>query len=224
MAGDGSHSILTGDIRSRVDQIWNAFWTRGISNPLEVIEQITYLLFILRLDGLQTLEENKASRLKKPMARRVFPKSKDGKGRPYEDYRWSRFAHFVPAEMFAVVGEHVFPFLRDGLAKQLGSAESTYARHMKDARFTIPTPALLAKVVNMLDRVPMEGRDTKGDLYEYMLAKIASAGQNGQFRTPRRPREARRTHPIHFPRPVRRPSHQSQRIPGKNVDGVLREP
>src|SRR5206468_1925589 len=81
---------------------------------------------------------------------------------------------------FIVVGEHVFPFLRT-----LGGDDSTYAHHMKDARFTIPTPALLAKVVDLLDRVPMGDRDTKGDVYEYMLGKIASAGQNGQFRTPR---------------------------------------
>ena len=114
------------------------------------------------------------------MERRVFPEGKDPKGRPYEDLRWSRFKHFAPAEMFAVVGEHVFPFLRT-----LGGDDSTYAHHMKDARFTIPTPALLAKVVDLLDDVPMEDRDTKGDLYEYMLGKIATAGQNGQFRTPR---------------------------------------
>ena len=82
--------------------------------------------------------------------------------------------------MYELVGEHVFPFLRT-----LGGDESTYAHHMKDARFTIPTPALLAKVVDMIDQVPMEERDTKGDLYEYMLGKIATAGQNGQFRTPR---------------------------------------
>ncbi len=82
--------------------------------------------------------------------------------------------------MFETVGEHVFPFI-----KTMGGDGSTYSHHMKDARFTIPTPALLAKVVDMLDHVPMEDRDTKGDLYEYMLGKIATAGQNGQFRTPR---------------------------------------
>jgi type I restriction enzyme M protein len=82
--------------------------------------------------------------------------------------------------MYIVIGEHVFPFLR-----AMGGDGSTYAHHMKDARFTIPTAALLAKVVDLLDHVPMEDRDTKGDLYEYMLSKIASAGQNGQFRTPR---------------------------------------
>jgi type I restriction enzyme M protein len=177
--------MLTGEIRSQIDRIWDSFWSGGISNPLEVMEQITYLLFIRRLDDLHTLEENKANRLKTPIERRIFPEGRDAKRRPYEDFRWSRFKHFAPAEMFTVVGEHLFPYLRNDLAIQLGNGDSTYAHHMKDARFTIPTPALLAKVVDMLDKVPMEDRDTKGDVYEYMLAKIATAGQNGQFRTPR---------------------------------------
>ncbi|CAN5197755.1 hypothetical protein BH20VER2_BH20VER2_12040 [soil metagenome] len=172
--------MLTGEIRNQIDQIWNAFWSGGISNPLEVIEQITYLLFIRRLDDLHTLEENKANRLKKPIERRVFPEGNDGRGRAYEDFRWSRFKHFEAKEMFVVVGEHIFPFLRT-----LGGDNSTYSQHMEGARFTIPTPSLLARVVDMIDHVPMEDRDTKGDLYEYMLGKIASAGQNGQFRTPR---------------------------------------
>jgi type I restriction enzyme M protein len=177
--------MITGNIKSQIDQIWNAFWSGGISNPLEVIEQITYLLFLRRLDDLHTLEENKSARLKRPMERRVFPEGKDPKGRPYDDLRWSRFKHFAPGDMYAVLGEHVFPFLRNELARNHGGDASTYAHHMKDARFTIPTPALLAKVVDLLDAVPMEDRDTKGDVYEYMLGKIASAGQNGQFRTPR---------------------------------------
>jgi type I restriction enzyme M protein len=177
--------MITGSIKSQIDQIWNTFWTGGISNPLEVIEQITYLLFIRRLDDLHALEENKANRLKKPMERRVFPAGKDKKRRSFDDYRWSRFKNFAPPEMYTVVSEHVFPYLRSDLAKQLGGVDSTYAHHMKDARFTIPTPALLDKVVQMLDLVPMDERDTKGDVYEYMLAKIATAGQNGQFRTPR---------------------------------------
>jgi type I restriction enzyme M protein len=177
--------MITGDIKNQIDRIWDSFWSGGISNPLEVIEQITYLLFIRRLDDLQQLEENRANRFKQPMERRIFSVGNDSKGRPYEDFRWSRFKHFAPAEMFTVVGEHLFPFLRTDLARQLGNGDSTYAHHMKDARFTIPTPALLAKVVDLLDHVPMEERDTKGDVYEYMLAKIATAGQNGQFRTPR---------------------------------------
>lgn len=177
--------MITGDIKNQIDRIWDSFWSGGISNPLEVIEQITYLLFLRRLDDLHTLEENKANRLKKPMERRIFPDGKDARGRAGDDFRWSRFKHFAPAEMFTVVGEHVFPFLRADLARQLGNGDSTYAQHMKDARFTIPTPALLARVVDLLDKVPMEERDTKGDVYEYMLGKIAAAGQNGQFRTPR---------------------------------------
>jgi type I restriction enzyme M protein len=179
--------MLTGELRSQINSIWDAFWSGGISNPLEVMEQITYLLFLRRLDDLHTLEENKASRTGKPMAKRVFPAGEyiDGqKKRAYEDFRWSRFKHFEAREMFAVVGDYVFPFLRTEFLTSYGDG-STYAHHMKDARFTIPTAALLAKVVDLLDQVPMDDRDTKGDLYEYMLGKIASAGQNGQFRTPR---------------------------------------
>src|ERR1700712_4455182 len=98
--------MLTGELRNQVDAIWNAFWSGGISNPLEVMEQITYLLFLRRLDDLHTLEENKANRLKKPIARRVFPEGKDTRGRPYEDFRWSHFKNFEPKEMFTVVSEH----------------------------------------------------------------------------------------------------------------------
>lgn len=172
--------MLTGSIRNQIDAIWNAFWTGGISNPLEVIEQITYLLFIKRLDELHTARERSATRLKKTFTDRIFPEGNDPKGRPYDDLRWSHFKHFEAKEMFAIVSEHVFPFLRT-----LGGDGSTYAHHMKDARFTIPTPALLSKVVDMLEVVPMKERDVKGDIYEYMLGKIAAAGQNGQFRTPR---------------------------------------
>ena len=172
--------MLTGEIRSQIDQIWNAFWSGGISNPLEVIEQITYLLFLKRLDEQEIAEELKANREKKPMQKRFFPEGKDSKKRSFQDYRWNRFKNTDPRDMYAVVSEHVFPWLRT-----LGGNGTTYSKHMEGARFTIPTPALLAKVVDMIDKVPMEDRDTKGDLYEYMLGKIASAGQNGQFRTPR---------------------------------------
>jgi type I restriction enzyme M protein len=183
--------MLTGEIRSKVDQVWNAFWAGGIANPLEVIEQITYLLFMRGLDDIQTREENKANMLGRSMERVIFP---DGVYRTVRDeetgeikeeityamLRWSRFKNDDPARMFFIVSENVFPFLRDMAEK--GTAHS---EHMKGARFTIPTPGLLAKVVDMLAEIPLEDRDTKGDLYEYMLGKIASAGQNGQFRTPR---------------------------------------
>ena len=96
--------MLTGEIRNQIDRIWDAFWAGGISNPLEVIEQITYLLFLKRLDELHTLEESKSTRLKKPIERRIFPEGKDKKKRPYEAYRWSRFKNLAPAEMYTVVG------------------------------------------------------------------------------------------------------------------------
>jgi type I restriction enzyme M protein len=99
------------------------------------------------------------------MAGHFSPEGTNPKGRSYEDLRWSRFRHFAAPEMFAVVGEHVFPFLRT-----LGGDGSTYSHHMRDARFTIPTPALLARVVDMLEAVPMEEADTKGDIYEYMAS------------------------------------------------------
>ncbi len=176
--------MLTGELRSKIDNVWNAFWAGGIANPLEVIEQITYLLFMRGLDDAHTLEENKANRLGKPMERRIFPSGKDkigkGGGVAYEDMRWSRLKNRDPATMFEIVSEHVFPFLRS-----MAEENTAHATHMKGARFTIPTPALLAKVVDLLAEIPMEDRDTKGDLYEYMLSKIATAGQNGQFRTPR---------------------------------------
>ncbi len=133
---------------------------------------------------MEQLEEAKAAGTKSKMARRLFPAGKDGigkgGGRPYSDLRWSHFKGRDPREMFEIVDLHVFPFLRT-----LGGEGSLMSEHMKDARNGIPTPALLAKVVDKLDHVKMDDRDTKGDVYEYMLGKIASAGQNGQFRTPR---------------------------------------
>lgn len=165
--------MITGELKSKVDRVWDAFWSGGISNPLEVIEQITFLLFIRRLDDLDTLAEKKARRTGKAAEGIVF-------GPGQQDLRWSVFKNDEPALMYKTVGEKVFPFLRT-----LGGDGSTYGEHMKDARFTIPTPQLLSRVVDMLDDLPMADRDTNGDLYEYMLSKIASAGQNGQFRTPR---------------------------------------
>src|SRR5579863_1032515 len=172
--------MLTGELRNQIDSIWDDFWSGGISNPLQVIEQITYLIFIKRLDEMQQVAELKATTLGEPLERRIFPDGKDERGELFENLRWSRFKHFEPRKMFEIVDEHVFPFLRT-----LNGAGSGYAQHMRDARFAIPTPALLGKVVDKIDKLDMGSRDTKGDVYEYMLAKIATAGQNGQFRTPR---------------------------------------
>lgn len=164
--------MITGELKNKVDRVWDAFWSGGISNPLEVIEQITYLLFIRRLDDLNTLAEKKAHRTGKQEGI-VFTTNQ-------QDLRWSVFKNDEPALMYKTVAEKVFPFLR-----ALGGDGSTYGEHMEGARFTIPTPQLLSRVVDMLDDIPMADRDTTGDLYEYLLAKIATAGVNGQFRTPR---------------------------------------
>jgi type I restriction enzyme M protein len=106
--------MVTGDLRNQVDRLWDAFWSGGISNPLEVIEQITYLLFLRRLDELQTLEEQKAQTLKMPIDRRIFPEGSDAKGRPFADFRWSRFKDFEARELYDLIGEHVFPSAQPG--------------------------------------------------------------------------------------------------------------
>lgn len=169
--------MITGDLKSKIDRVWDAFWSGGISNPLEVIEQITYLLFIRRLDDIQTLAEKKARVTGGVIKDPVFLPGQS-------NLRWSRFKNTSPEVMHKTLADEVFPFLRQ-LGTQIGGESSTYSEHMRDARFTIPTPALLSKVVDMLDDIAMADRDTNGDLYEYLLSKIASAGVNGQFRTPR---------------------------------------
>ena len=165
--------VITGDVKSKVDQIWNSFWSGGISNPLEVIEQITYLLFIRRLDELETQAESRASFTGKALENPIFGPSE-------QDFRWSRLRHLEPEVMYGVVSDEVFPFLR-----KLGGDGSTYGEHMRDARFTVPSAHLLSKVVDLLSDIPMDKRDTNGDLYEYLLSQISSSGTNGQFRTPR---------------------------------------
>ncbi|MDO1450350.1 type I restriction-modification system subunit M N-terminal domain-containing protein [Rhodocytophaga aerolata] len=167
--------MLTGELRSKIDRLWEAFWSGGVANPLTVIEQITYLLFIKRLDELHTLKENKANITGKPIEDPIFTP---------EQYplRWSRFKNLDAEEMYRLMiqDKGVFNFMKELAAHE----NSTYARYMKGATFMIPTPNLLERVVSMISAIPMEDRDTKGDLYEYLLSKIASAGQNGQFRTP----------------------------------------
>ncbi|KZS76153.1 hypothetical protein A4G29_05320 [Mycobacterium kansasii] len=141
--------MITGELKNKIDRVWDAFWSGGISNPLEVIEQITYLLFIRRLDDLNTLAEKKA-RITGTKEGIIF--------RPDQQHlRWSKFKHEESALMHKTVADEVFPFLRT-----LGGDSSTYSVHMKDARFTIPTPQLLSRVVDMLDAIPMGDRDTKG--------------------------------------------------------------
>ncbi len=171
--------MITGDLKSKVDRIWDTMWSGGISNPLSVIEQLTYLLFIKRLDELHTLKERKAARTGQPIEDPVFKLGQD-------HLRWSRFKETAPEKMLETVRDGVFPFIKTLGGNGDGDPEdSTYTHHMKDALFMMPTPRVLANVVDQLDSIDMADADTKGDLYEYMLGKIATAGQNGQFRTPR---------------------------------------
>ncbi|BAY82141.1 type I restriction enzyme M protein [Calothrix parasitica NIES-267] len=159
--------MITGEIKYKIDRLWTTFWNNGISNPLSMIEQISYLLFIKRLDDLELVEKSGV----KP----IFSLEQ-------QHYRWSYFKNLSNSEeMLQIVRDEVFPFI-----KNLGkNEENDYTLHMKDAVFLITNPNLLTNVVNQIDAIPMENRDISGDLYEYMLSKLNSAGTNGQFRTPR---------------------------------------
>lgn len=167
--------MVTGDLKGKIDKIWEAFWTGGLSNPITVIEQMTFLLFIRRLDEIQTQREQKATFMKKEIENPLYTKEQN-------ELRWSFFRNTDPDVMYRLFTKEsgVFDFL-----KNMGSIDSAFSKYMRGATFMIPTPRLLAQVVDMLSEINMDDRDTKGDVYEYLLSKIASAGQNGQFRTPR---------------------------------------
>ena len=165
--------MITGELRSKVDKIWETFWTGGITNPLEVIEQFTYLLFIKGLDDKEKTKETEAAFLGIGF-NGIFPSDK-------QHLRWSKFKDMEAAEMYKVVQEEVFPFIKN----LHGNNDSAYAKYMGDAIFKIPTPLMLSKIVDGINNINMDGKDTKGDLYEYLLSKVATAGTNGQFRTPR---------------------------------------
>ena len=150
--------MITGELKSKIDRIWDGLWSGGISNPLTIIEQLTYLLFIKRLDEIHTLKENKANRLKQPIEDPIFSPQQD-------DIRWSRFKETSPEEMFATVRDKAFLFIKD-LGKSIrGEGGSTYSHHMKDATFMMPTPRVLANIVDQLDSIDMSDSDTNGALY-----------------------------------------------------------
>lgn len=166
--------MLTGQLRQQVDKLWDTFWSNGLSNPLTVIEQITYLLFMRLLDEAQAGAENKARRTGKPPERVIFNSKQQG-------LRWSALKQLTDnRELFDRVRDKVFPFLR-----ALGGEDSAYAEHMRDANFMVPNPQVLRAVLDLVDELQIADRDAKGDLYEYMLSKLSTAGTNGQFRTPR---------------------------------------
>ena len=164
---------MESNTKSIIDRIWTNFWEGGVTNPLTVIEQITYLLFVKGLDDIEIAHE-KNDVLLGIQSKRIFDNE-------HQNCRWSKFKDYPAEKMFKIMSEEVFPFIKN-LAKD---KESGYAKYMEDAIFIIPTPIMLQKVVTAMDKLEMKDRDTKGDVYEYLLSKLNQAGVNGQFRTPR---------------------------------------
>ena len=163
---------MTGDLKRRIDALWTEFWQGGITNPLTVIEQITFLMYARLLDMNETRDENRERRTGKSFARRF--------GEEDQHLRWSQFRHLGAEEMLRVVRDGVFAHFRSAAA-----GSTAFAEFMKDAQLMIQKPGLLVKAVNMIHELPLSEGDTKGDLYEYLLGKLTTAGINGQFRTPR---------------------------------------
>jgi type I restriction enzyme M protein len=164
--------MITGELRSRIDKLWEEFWTGGITNPLTVIEQITFLMFARLLDMAEQKNERKAM-LNGGAFKPLF-------GPDEQHLRWSQFKNLGAADMVPQVRDGVFQHIRDKAAE--GGALAAY---MKDAQLLIQKPSLLVSAVTMIDALPLGRADTKGDLYEYLLSKLTTAGINGQFRTPR---------------------------------------
>lgn len=177
--------MVTGELKSQIDRIWDAFASGGVVIPLTVIEQLTFLLFLRRLDERQLLEEKKANMIGAEVKHTIYSDTQ-------QQFRWHTFKNNDPETLFALFTQPqldadnltVFEHMKQ-IGDSSGNEAGVFAQFMKGATFMIPTPRLLDQVVQMIDSIQMDDRDTKGDLYEYLLSKIAAAGRNGQFRTPR---------------------------------------
>ena len=176
--------MIIGEIKNKIDKIWETLWTEGNTNPLTNIEQLTYLLFIKGLDEGELKKENEAEFLGlayKGIFSEMPADFTDMQKQHWPMMRWTQFKNLPAQEMYEVMVNTIFPFI-----KTLGGKkESAFSKYMKDAMFQINKPATLQKVVTALDSIPMEDRDTQGDIYEYLLSKLQTSGTNGQFRTPR---------------------------------------
>lgn len=180
--------MITGQIKNQIDQIWDTFWeSAGITNPMTVLEQMTYLFFIKMLDDAQMQREALDSQLDMPHAEDdTFAYGKwhnpeTGEDVPMNNLRWHVFKHLEPEAMYRTIQRDVFPYI-----KTLNRGEdSAYSRFMGNANFLIASPRALVKIVDGIDTLEMNDRDTMGDVYEYILGKMAASGKNGQFRTPR---------------------------------------
>lgn len=179
--------MITGELKNKIDSLWDIFAAGGLVNPLEVIEQITYLMFIYDLDDSDNRRMKESVMLGLPYESlfkeeiQIGSQTVDG-----TQLKWSVFRDFPADRMYSVMQEWVFPFI-----KTLHSDKnSAYSKYMDDAIFKLPTPLLLSKVVDSLDEIyrlmnEVQSADVRGDVYEYLLSKIAQSGLNGQFRTPR---------------------------------------
>lgn len=178
--------MITGDIKNRIDGIWDTFWTGGITNSITILEQMTYLFFMKMLDDAQVKKEAAANMLggtvKDPVFKEGFWHNPEtDKDVPYANLRWRTFVDFEAERMFSTISKDAFVFI-----KNLNEGkESAYSRFMENATFLIPNPRTLTKIVDGVSNLDMNNRDTMGDVYEYVLSKMAASGNNGQFRTPR---------------------------------------
>lgn len=180
--------MITGQIKNQIDQIWNTFWeSAGITNPMTVLEQMTYLFFIKMLDDAQVQRESLSNALgmeyasDDTFAYGTWYNPDTGEDVPVDTLRWHVFKHYDPDKMYRTIQRDVFPYI-----KTLNRGEdSAYSRFMGNANFMIASPRALVKIVDGIDTLEMNDRDTMGDVYEYILGKMAASGKNGQFRTPR---------------------------------------
>ena len=179
--------MITGELKNRINSLWEIFWTGGITNPLEVVEQMTYLMFIRDLDDTDNLRAKESAMLGLPFQSvfsdevQIGDRKIDGR-----QLKWSVFHDFDAGRMYTIMQEWVFPFIKT----LHGDKDSAYSKYMDDAIFKIPTPLMLSKIVDAMDEIydqmeKLKDGDTRGDIYEFLLSKIATAGVNGQFRTPR---------------------------------------
>ena len=179
--------MITGELKNRIDSLWEIFWTGGLTNPLDVIEQMTYLMFIHDLDESDNIHAKESSMLGLPYDS-VFAKEVKIGDRIVEgtQLKWSVFHDYPADRMYSVMQEMVFPFIKNLHANK----DSAYSKYMGDAIFKLPTPLMLSKVVDAMDELyfqidKLKEYDSRGDVYEYLLSKLSTAGVNGQFRTPR---------------------------------------
>ena len=179
--------MITGELKNKIDNMWDVFAAGGLVNPLEVIEQVTYLMFIHDLDDADNIRAKESAILGLPY-KSIFANEICIGDRTIEgsQLKWSVFHDFPATRMYSIMQEWVFPFIKN----LHGDKNSAYSKYMDDAIFKLPTPLLLSKVVDALDEIyrlmaEVKDIDIRGDVYEYLLSKIAQSGRNGQFRTPR---------------------------------------